>query len=548
MKVFWLLLLFSISCFGAVDLPQAAIDKIMELTTPLENDVTYYHWTSKEYADDLIKYKSIHPSIISRYDEYGSRRLAHGLGVYIAGNPFSSSSYANTKRGAGLVEVRIPKGTPLLNTHDPVKKTELILLLKQFDLDYENDFKNAFNLPLLQKTKNFTEWGDWFVIKDPTISKFNKTTIFNKNTKNYVFFARKFHNFRRNSIPFLKENIDVNYLKKIIINNFIWDEVALSNFLVIDDIKKVFEEATLKLLDNPTKSTLENLKNLLSLSNDSSGNKTVALEVINKYKNIPEDVLQILNHSFCGNELEFTIISKINKQYPLSNFNIIKNNYLTIQALGNGTYIELKPIDFKKVHNMLRQNPNLYGTAAFNQFIANNFDQFKKSSSFTFQDFPHRFNNEFFSSEEVFDYVKENINKLYINNASSYELGQLVKTKKLSDNQVKKLVHLYIENNGKNSLFLTIQTRLASNHQLGRLERLEQFFLNYLFEVVDSTTSLKRILELPVEPNKIKTALLENSYHLRSIISDDLPDEIKNLIEVHTPLSTFTDCNSLFLK
>lgn len=99
---------------------------IESLAKPLAEDVVMYRWQSKAAADDLLRrgYQgNVHDAFMAA--PVDRTKASAGNGLYVASNPLSSSHYARDYAEAALVEVRVPKGTLLLDVSDDATFREM---------------------------------------------------------------------------------------------------------------------------------------------------------------------------------------------------------------------------------------------------------------------------------------------------------------------------------------------------------------------------------------------------------------------------------------
>ena len=84
--------------------------------TVLDRDVTYYRWQSTTSGENLVGQGTLNEAT-NRYFMGLTRRAVAGPGIYLASDALSSDEYLPLD-GGNLVEVRIAKGTPLLDLTD----------------------------------------------------------------------------------------------------------------------------------------------------------------------------------------------------------------------------------------------------------------------------------------------------------------------------------------------------------------------------------------------------------------------------------------------
>ena len=123
---------------------------------PLEQDQVFYRWQSTESGENLVRSGTMNQTT-NAYFMGQKRNIVAGPGVYMASSELSSASYL-PDRGGNLIEVRIPKGTPVLDVHGLVENKVLSGNDAEIFAIFHGD---GGSTPVVMR---FTE--DWFVGKN----------------------------------------------------------------------------------------------------------------------------------------------------------------------------------------------------------------------------------------------------------------------------------------------------------------------------------------------------------------------------------------------
>lgn len=115
---FWILAFVALGCADfAIAIDRKKYDEaVRALAKPLEEDRVFYRWQSTKSGENLDRVGKMTRDL-DRYFMNLKQDIAAGPGIYMAGNPFSSSAYL-PRQGGNLLEIRIPKGTAILDVTD----------------------------------------------------------------------------------------------------------------------------------------------------------------------------------------------------------------------------------------------------------------------------------------------------------------------------------------------------------------------------------------------------------------------------------------------
>ena len=97
---------------------------LKDLARPLEKDQIFYRWQSTASGEGLARLGTLNASTNAHFMNVKDG-VAAGSGLYFAGTPLSSSEYL-PNLGGNLIEVKIPRGTMLLDLTDRMVAAELV--------------------------------------------------------------------------------------------------------------------------------------------------------------------------------------------------------------------------------------------------------------------------------------------------------------------------------------------------------------------------------------------------------------------------------------
>ena len=129
-----------------------------EFARPLPADRVFYRWQSTTSGENLAKLGTLNAATNAHFMNMKDSVTA-GAGVYFAGSELSSSEYLPAT-GGNLLEVRIPKGTMILDLNDPA--TLKALRLADVDLEALYAGAHASDGFVIKYT------ADWYVAKNMT--------------------------------------------------------------------------------------------------------------------------------------------------------------------------------------------------------------------------------------------------------------------------------------------------------------------------------------------------------------------------------------------
>ena len=130
-------------------------NNVEDLAHPLEQEATFYRWQSIESATRLLGAGTLTEEIYSYY--LNNEDNAAGPGLYVAGNPESSSSFC-PESGCSLIEVRVAAGTLLLDT----TSAEVVSALSEQGVTLSALFEG----PPFRGMIRYNSALDWYVIKN----------------------------------------------------------------------------------------------------------------------------------------------------------------------------------------------------------------------------------------------------------------------------------------------------------------------------------------------------------------------------------------------
>ena len=133
-------------------------DPLDQFTRVLDKDVIFYRWQSTASGENLAR-AGVMTEDLNRYFMGMKENIVAGSGVYFAGNEVSSAIYLPSA-GGNLLEVHLPKGTRVVDAHEPA---QIEALTKAgYDLDKLGAGVGAENGLVIKYA------DDWYVGKNLT--------------------------------------------------------------------------------------------------------------------------------------------------------------------------------------------------------------------------------------------------------------------------------------------------------------------------------------------------------------------------------------------
>ena len=144
---------------------QELLRKVQSLIEPTTEEKIMYHYGGAAPCEKLNEAGSYTGAIQEKYSRLrANSRAVAGHGVYVAGNPSSSSTYFK----GGITQVVIETGTPMIDLTRP----DIMVRMDALGLEMDD----VYNLPV-DAVVRYNAQYDWYAIKGPTGVRFRALDI-----------------------------------------------------------------------------------------------------------------------------------------------------------------------------------------------------------------------------------------------------------------------------------------------------------------------------------------------------------------------------------